>query len=262
MDEAFLAYRSMVESPTLRSIWVDVYRDRLWEEAAPPATMATIDDIRFVTDHVNPQKTSRIVELGCGSGCLSRYLARVFGSDVVGLDIDPLAVRLAQEQTTNQPYSSKLVFEARDISTTRLPDNAFDGAVSLDVLLFPKDKESVLREARRILKPGGRFCGTTWELRAPSVALSAPAFEDYTGTFEAAGFIVEVYEETDGWRPLLEGVLAGIRAREADIAREVAPARHERMRNWSQVRPGELGDNRRTRFCVRKPQTSASPRGS
>lgn len=254
MDEAYQAYRSAAESPTIRLIWTAVYRDRLWESGAPPLTMATSDDVQFLTDRLAPKESSRLVDLGCGSGPLSRHLAGVFGSDVVGVDANPLAVRLAQEGSRDQPYSSKLTFETRDIAATGLPDNAFDGAASLDVLLFAKDKASVLREVRRILKPGARFSGTTWELRAPSVALSAPPFQDYAGAFEAAGFTVEVYEETKAWRPLLEGILAAILARDVDIAREVSPARHEGMRSWARRRPAELDDSRRTKFCVRKPQ--------
>lgn len=254
MDEAYQAYRSVVESPTLRSIWGDVYGERLWDGADPPATMATIDDVQFVTRNLNPQEGSRLIELGCGSGSLCRHLAGRFGSHVIGVDLNPMAIRFARERSREQPVSSKPVFDVRDVAATGLPEMAFDGAVSLDVLLFAKDKGSVLQEAWRILKPGARFTGTTWELRAPSISLGSPAFDDYASAFKAAGFTVEAYEETEAWRPLLEGVLAGILARDADVAREVAPARYETLRNWARSRPAELDDNRRTRFCVRKPQ--------
>src|SRR5512143_1220422 len=169
--DAYQAYRSVAESSTLRSIWAEVYRDRLWEGASPPATMATIDDVQFVTKWLEPQQASRLVDLGCGCGCLARHLAGVFGSHVVSIDANPLAVRLAQEYSRDQRHAGKLVFETRDIAATGLPDSAFDGAVSFDVLLFVRDKESVLREAGRILRPGARFAGTTFELRAPSVSL-------------------------------------------------------------------------------------------
>src|SRR5215468_12368434 len=75
MDEAYQAYRSAAESPTIRSIWKAVYRDRLWEGGAPPLTMATNEDVQFVTDRLDPRATSCLVDLGCGSGCLSRHLA-------------------------------------------------------------------------------------------------------------------------------------------------------------------------------------------
>jgi ubiquinone/menaquinone biosynthesis C-methylase UbiE len=254
VDEAYESYCARAKSLTFRSIWADVYGNRFWEGCAPPWTLATIDDIRFVVDKLDPQGSSRFLDLGCGSGCLGRHLADRFGSHTVGVDVSPVAVRFAQEHSRGRHHAGKLTFETADIAATGLSDNVFDGAASLDVLLFVTDKASVLRETRRVLKPGARFAGTTFELRTPSVSLAAPAFEDYTGAFEAAGLVVEVYEETEAWRPLLEGVLAGILARAGDLGRELPPATHERVRNWAQRRPSELGDSRRTRFCVRKPQ--------
>jgi ubiquinone/menaquinone biosynthesis C-methylase UbiE len=50
------------------------------------------------------------------------------------------------------------------------------------------DKRAALQEVARILKLGGRFVGTTWELRADSAALSAPAFDEYPSAFRDAGF--------------------------------------------------------------------------
>jgi hypothetical protein len=58
--------------------------------------------------------------------------------------------------------------------------------------LFVADKQIALREIARILKPGGRFVGTSWELRADSAALHAPAFYDYPGAFKDAGFEIEI----------------------------------------------------------------------
>ena len=252
MDDAYQAYRSAVVSPTLRSIWADVYRERLWEGAIPPWTMATIDDVRFVVGRLKPQATSRIVDLGCGSGCLGRHVVDAFGSQVVGIDSNPLAVRFAHESSQDRRYTGKVVFETLDIAATGFADNEFDGAASLDVLLFAKDKEDVLREIRRFLKPGARFAGTTFELRSASPALGAPAFENYPAAFEAAGLLVEVYEEAEAWKELLTGILSGIVAREADIGREVHTESHKRMRAWAQTRLQELKDTRRIRFCVRK----------
>ena len=252
MDDAYQAYRSAVVSPTLRSIWSDVYRERLWERAVPPWTIATVDDVAFVVDRLKPQPLSRIVDLGCGSGCLGRHVVDAFGSEVVGIDASPLAVRFAQESSQGR-YSGKVTFRTADIAATGFADNEFDGAASLDVLLFANDKAGVLREVRRILKPGARFAGTTFELSATSPALGAAAFEDYPGAFEVAGLVVEVYEETKAWKELLTGVLSGIVAREADIAREVHPEAHKRMRSWAETRLQELEETRRLRFCVRKP---------
>jgi ubiquinone/menaquinone biosynthesis C-methylase UbiE len=182
MDEdAYRAYRSVIVSPTLRSIWVEVYGDRFWPDLDPPWTQATIEDVRFLADRLGTHSGSRFVDLGCGSGCFLRFAARNLGQRIVGIDANPLAIRVAQERCVG--LLDKIAFETGDIGETGFPVETFDGAVSLDVLLFVADKRKVLREVARILKPGARFAGTTFELHAPSKSLSAPAFADYPSAF-------------------------------------------------------------------------------
>jgi ubiquinone/menaquinone biosynthesis C-methylase UbiE len=250
MDEdAYRAYRSVIVSPTLRSIWVEVYGDRFWPDLDPPWTQATIEDVRFLADRLGTHSGSRFVDLGCGSGCFLRFAARNLGQRIVGIDANPLAIRVAQERCVG--LLDKIAFETGDIGETGFPVETFDGAVSLDVLLFVADKRKVLREVARILKPGARFAGTTFELHAPSKSLSAPAFADYPSAFEAAGFAVEVYEETSDWHRLLQEVLAETLRREAELSREIHPVAWARVRAWAGSRPSELVNSRRTRFCVR-----------
>jgi ubiquinone/menaquinone biosynthesis C-methylase UbiE len=252
MDEdAYRAYRSVIMSPTLHSIWAEVYGDRFWSDLDPPWTQATIEHVRFVAARLGAGEASRLVDLGCGSGCFMRFAARDLSRHIVGIDANPMAIRLAQERCAG--LLDKISVQTGDISETGFPPATFDGAMSLDVLLFVPDKEKVLREVARILKPGARFAGTTFELRAPSTAVSAPAFDAYPSAFKAAGFVVEAYEEARDWRQLLEGVLPAILTREAELSREIHPIAWARVRAWASSRPSELADSRRTRFCVRPP---------
>lgn len=253
MDEdAYRAYRSVVESPTLRSIWAAAYGSRFWSDVDPPWTLATLDDVRFIAERLQPKQISRLVEFGCGSGALMRFLVRNFGAQVEGLDVNPNAIRLARERSGDMPFSSKIAFQVADMSATKMPDAAFDGAASLDVLLFVPDKGKALQEVARVLRPGACFAGTTFELHSPSAALAAPAFVDYPGEFETAGFTVEVYEEVESWRELLEGVTAAIQQHEPEIRRELHPPALSRVLRWAKTRPSELTDSRRVKFCARK----------
>ena len=108
-----------------------------------------------------------------GSGCVPRYLAKEFDTDVEGVDANPLATRMAEELAVTSGTAQRLRFKTGDISNTGWSDHSFDGALSMDVLLFVPDKRAALQEVARILKLGSRFVGTTWELRAESAALSA-----------------------------------------------------------------------------------------
>jgi 2-polyprenyl-3-methyl-5-hydroxy-6-metoxy-1,4-benzoquinol methylase len=153
MDEdAYQAYRSVIISPTLRSIWAEAYGDRFWSELDPPWTQATNDDVRFVMDYLRPTVGSKLVDLGCGSGCFLRQAARDRSQHIVGIDANPMAIRLAKERCAG--FQDNISFQEGDIDETGFPAAIFDGAVSLDVLLFVPDKEKVLREVRAYFSLG------------------------------------------------------------------------------------------------------------
>jgi ubiquinone/menaquinone biosynthesis C-methylase UbiE len=252
-EQAYHAFRSVIVSPTLRRIWMDAYKQRFWHECEPPWTQATADDVHFVVERLVPDHASLVIDIGCGSGCLSRYILGNSEARVVGIDANPFAVRLAQERAASHPARDRVSFRLADVGALPWPDGTFDGAASLDVLLMVPDKAKAVQEIARVLKPGARFVGTTFEFRTPSVAVGAPAFVDYPGAFAAADLVMELYEEAIDWRRHLEHVTSAIISLERELSEEIAPEAMMRVINWARKRPAELAESRRTRFCaVRK----------
>lgn len=250
--DPYQTYRSIFGSKTVRSAWAKSYGDQFWEAAEPPLSQATTDDIKFLTEKLHPDSETKLADLGCGGGCLGRYLANEFGADVDGIDADPLAIRMAEELASKSEMEQHLRFKTGDIAKTGWIDHSFDGALSMDVLLFVADKPAALVEIARILKPCGRFVGTTWELRAASAALSVPAFVDYPRAFVEAGFTVEIYEETKDWKRLLTDALGAMVASADELRKEVEGPAAERLLAWARTRPSELDHSRRVRFCVQR----------
>ena len=256
--DPYRVFRSQFASKTVRSAWAKSYGDQFWEESDPPLSQATIDDIKFLTQQLRPGSETKLVDLGCGIGCVGRYLAKEFDTDVEGIDANPLAIRMADELAVASGMAQRLRFKTGDIAKTGWSDHSFDGALSMDVLVFVPDKRAALQEVVRILKPGGRFVGTTWELRAESAALSGgsssarppSAFDEYPSAFRDAGFTIEVYEETRNWRSLLTNALGALVASEDAVRKEVGGPRAEWLLAWARARPAELEHSRRVRFCV------------
>ena len=100
---------------------------------------------------------SSLLEIGCGVGRMSRHLAARFGS-VLGVDVSPTMVREARRLN---PEIANLEFrECSGVDLRGIPDASFDFAMSYIVFQHVPEEEVVLdylREALRVLKPGGRF---------------------------------------------------------------------------------------------------------
>jgi ubiquinone/menaquinone biosynthesis C-methylase UbiE len=110
-----------------------------------------------VLELINAQPGMRILDLACGPGTLTRRLAAQVspGGEVVGVDLAPGMVRLAQAARTPNAR-----FEVMDIEQLSFPDALFDAAVCGHGLQFVPDLGIALREARRVLRPGARFAAS------------------------------------------------------------------------------------------------------
>jgi ubiquinone/menaquinone biosynthesis C-methylase UbiE len=102
------------------------------------------------------QPGSRALEIGCGTGSLLVLLRRMQpAADVVGLDPDPAALAIARRKADRIAVQLDEGFA----DALPYPDGSFDRVLSCFMFhhLSRAVKEAALREARRVLRPGGRF---------------------------------------------------------------------------------------------------------
>jgi SAM-dependent methyltransferase len=95
------------------------------------------------------------LEIGCGPGRLLRPLARHF-TEIHGVDVSDEMIRLAQERLKDTPNAHAHHTSGSDLA--QFPDDKFDFVYSYAVFQHIPSREVVfnyLREARRVLKPGG-----------------------------------------------------------------------------------------------------------
>lgn len=99
-----------------------------------------------------------VLDLGSGGGIDVLLSARRVGSTgfVYGLDMTDSMLELARRNAAEANVSN-VAFLKGDIASIPLPDSSVDVIISNCVINLAADKEPVLREAFRVLRPGGRF---------------------------------------------------------------------------------------------------------
>ena len=94
-----------------------------------------------------------LADLGCGTGAFTAELARS-GARVVGVDQSAAMLKVARRATRELP---NVELHQASLEALPLPDRSCDAALLLLVLSYVAAVEPVLREAHRILAPGGRL---------------------------------------------------------------------------------------------------------
>lgn len=105
----------------------------------------------------------RVLDFGCGTGTLSIMIKKTIpDAIVIGLDVDRKILQIAQEKIYHQGLTISLEkYEGKHIP---YPDASFDKVVSSLVFhhLNKEQKDTMLKEIFRILKPGGQLHIADW----------------------------------------------------------------------------------------------------
>lgn len=108
-------------------------------------------------------KEVKVLDVGCGVGGTSRYLAKNLGpkAQVTGITLSPNQVARAQELADEQgvPNANFCVMNALDMD---FPDNSFDIVWACESGEHMPDKKKYIEEMMRVLKPGGKYVMATW----------------------------------------------------------------------------------------------------
>ena len=123
-----------------------------------------IDEMmKFGGIDVSVDQGAKVLDVGCGFGGTSRYLADKLGpkAEVTGITLSPNQVKRGTELAKERGLSNTnfMVMNALEME---FPDNSFDIVWACESGEHMPDKEAYINEMMRVLKPGGKFVMATW----------------------------------------------------------------------------------------------------
>jgi ubiquinone/menaquinone biosynthesis C-methylase UbiE len=111
-----------------------------------------IKKIEEALKKIKVENIKEVLEIGCGIGLVSAYLANQYNMTVYGTDFDPEEIQMAKEFCSGGPG---LYFQVEDGAKLSFSDSCFDLVVSQNVFHHIPDWPKAVDEISRVLRPGG-----------------------------------------------------------------------------------------------------------
>lgn len=151
-------------------------------------------------DQLDLTSGDHVLDVGCGLGGSSRFVAMHYGSRVTGIDLTREYVETGRALCSWVDLEDRVVLEEGNAAATPFMDGAFDKAFMLHVGMNIPDKRALASELHRVLAPGGRLgiydvmrvgngdltFPVPWATTADTSAVASP--DEYKAALEAAGF--------------------------------------------------------------------------
>ncbi len=215
-DELIDTYEAEWEKQGHRSLHLEYY-DEEHEEPGP----AAINTMRQLAERADISNTDRVLNIGCGVGEDSVWNARAYGATVIGINISEQQLELARENAAGHGVDDRTEFRYDDFHTLEtIADNSIDVVWGLEAVSHAHNRETVLKQCKRVLVPGGRVVlsdlffhesadMTTYQEDIDRIndglGLSLGAIDSFRETLEAVGFTsINTSDETEPIRPSLD----------------------------------------------------------
>lgn len=146
-------------SPYYRSLWGDHLHHGYWIRGDESKEVAQQQLTEHLATLAGIRDGSTVLDIGCGFGASSLYLARRYNARPTGITISPVQVEIARKAAAAAELDAQ--FLLLDAESLDLP-NKFDVLWSIESISHYYDRRSFFSNAVRFLNPGGTFALTDW----------------------------------------------------------------------------------------------------
>jgi SAM-dependent methyltransferase len=214
-------------------IYAQVRREAFGQEIGQNSWLTREELDRFASQ-LELGASSRVLEIGCGSGGPALHLVGSTGCELVGIDMSEEGVANANRMARETELDGRASFVHADAARP-LPfeSESFTSVLCIDAVNHLAGRPAVLAEWRRVLRPGGRILFTdpitvTGPLGSDEIAIRAsigyflfvPHGEDERLLGEAGFRVLAVEDATENMAELAARWL-GARARRGDALRKI-----------------------------------------
>jgi len=147
----------------------------------------TVDEYERLLPLLDLSAERHLVEIASGSGGPALYVARTTGCRVTGLDMNEAGVATATEMAKGAGLAERVRFQVASADDPLpFPDGTFDALLCIDSMNHFPDRLAVLKEWRRVLRPGRRALFTD------PVVISGPVTNDELALRSSIGLFLFV----------------------------------------------------------------------
>ena len=128
-----------------------------WDEKVRTFSQSLLRMNEVMMDAAAMGSADKVLDAGCGVGGSSIFLASVLGCRVTGISLSGRQVQQAAENAIKKKVEGLVDFKRMNYSKTDFPDQSFDVVWGCESICYAEDKELFIKEAWRLLRPGGRL---------------------------------------------------------------------------------------------------------
>lgn len=128
-----------------------------WDEKVRsfPQSLIRMNEVMMEAAAIQP--ADHVLDAGCGVGGSSIFLARTLGCRATGITLSERQVQQAVNHAAERNVEGLTDFRVMNYCATDFPDASFDVVWGCESICYADDKELFIKEAYRLLKPGGRL---------------------------------------------------------------------------------------------------------
>jgi ubiquinone/menaquinone biosynthesis C-methylase UbiE len=129
----------------------------LWYKETRNFVEALGNTNQYMADRVGVKINDRVLDAGCGVGGAAIFLAQTYSAKVTGLSLSELQIETARKNGLKYEVDHLVNFELGDFTKTPFEDESFDIIWACESSSSVPDKTKMLKEWKRLLKPGGKI---------------------------------------------------------------------------------------------------------